>query len=150
MGYSDAIPSTEKTIYARGLKTAAWCLPAAIVVAVWMRFEILENADVSWLLTIAERFLSGRHDFIEVNPPGAVLTYVPAVWLAGILGIPAEATCNALVFVLAAAALGFVAILLGPKFLTQHRMPLLAAGAAAILLICRPILSPNGSTCLSY
>lgn len=136
MGYIDTISPAEKKTHAKASELAAWgLLVAVIVAAIWMRFEILENADVSWLLTVAENLLSGRHDFVEVNPPGAILTYVPAVWLAGILRIPAEAACNILVFALAAAALGFVAVLLEPKFVTQHRMPLLTTGAAAILLI---------------
>ncbi len=136
MGYIDTISPVEKNIHAKAAELAAWCLPAAVIVAaIWMRFEILENADVSWLLTVAENLLSGRHDFVEVNPPGAILTYAPAVWLSGILGIPAEAACNAIVFALAATALGFVAVVLGQKFVTQHRIPLLAASVAAILLI---------------
>lgn len=134
MGYVDTI--SEKKTIAQGLRPAVFCLPAAIVVAaVWIRFDILENADVAWLLTLAERWLNGRHDFIEVNPPGAILTYVPAVWLAKILGIPAEAMCDALVFVLAGVALGLAAIFLGQKFAARHNVPLFIAGAAAILLI---------------
>lgn len=136
IGYLETISVAERNTSTKGSELAAWCLPAAVIVAaVWMRFGVLENADTSWLLTVAENLLSRRHDFIEVNPPGAILTYVPAVWLAGILGIPAEVACNSLVFVLAAVVLGFAAAVLGREFVRQHRLPLLASSAAAILLI---------------
>lgn len=41
--------------------------------------------DVSWLMTVAERFLAGgtyTNDFLEINPPMSIYIHVPAVLLA--------------------------------------------------------------------
>jgi hypothetical protein len=90
MGYSDVAASGRRGIGAFGV-SASWLVPIAVVViAILCRLHSLENADVSWLLTAAERLLDGRRDFIEYNPPGAVLTYVPAVWLARLFGVAPE------------------------------------------------------------
>jgi hypothetical protein len=114
----------------------AWLLPAAVVgVAIVMRTRSLENADVSWLLTLAERLVDGHRDFIEVNPPGAIFAYMPAVWMARLLHIPVEAVCDALVFLLAELCLTLAAAILGRRFAERHDMPLLAAASAAVLLI---------------
>src|SRR5690349_11187977 len=58
-----------------------WAVPAAVLAAaVLLRFFLLANTDVSWLLTVAERVLDGQRlyiDVIETNPPAAVLLYLP-------------------------------------------------------------------------
>jgi hypothetical protein len=129
----------------------AWLLPAAVAgIAIVMRTRSLENADVSWLLTLAERPVDGHRDFIEVNPPGAIFAYMPAVWMARLLHIPVEAACDALVFLLAALCLTSAAAILGRRFAERHDMPLLAAASAAVLLILpAPMPSASASTCAS-
>jgi hypothetical protein len=113
-----------------------WLLPAAAVfAAIVLRLRTFENADVSWLLTLAENLLDGRRDFIEVNPPGAIFAYIPAVWLARIVGITPEATCDLLVFLLAAVSLGLVLLLLDPRYVGLRKMPVVTTGAVAIFLV---------------
>lgn len=54
--------------------------------------------DVSWLIVVAERVLDGQRlyvDLIEVNPPASLLIYLPSVWLARLVGLPAEGVINA-------------------------------------------------------
>ncbi len=51
------------------------------------------STDVSWLITLCEKILSGERpyiDFIETNPPGAIYIYWPGVALAPALGIAPE------------------------------------------------------------
>lgn len=66
------------------------------------------NPDVSWLLTVGERMLSGQHlyiDIYELNPPMSALLYLPFVALAQIVGAPAEPIVVAAVLLLAVLAL---------------------------------------------
>jgi hypothetical protein len=93
------------------------------------------NSDVSWLLMVAERFADGRRDFIEFNPPGAVFTYLPAIWLSRLTGLSPEAACDIVVVAVAAASLALVAFALGRRFTARHNAPLVATVAAVILLV---------------
>jgi hypothetical protein len=128
--------SVRRRFFARAAASAVWLLPAAVVVAaVLMRVRALENADVSWLLTLAEKLLDGRRDYIEVNPPGAIFAYIPAVWLARMLGTSAEAASDAVVFLLAAISLVSVSLILGPRHADLRSRPVVTAGALAILLV---------------
>ncbi len=85
------------------LRFAPWlALAALFVTALALRHWLAANTDVSWLLTVAERVLDGQRlyvDVIETNPPMAVLTYIPGVLVARMLGLPAEMVTDALVFV---------------------------------------------------
>jgi hypothetical protein len=85
------------------LRFAPWlALAALFVTALALRHWLAANTDVSWLLTVAERVLDGQRlyvDVIETNPPMAVLTYIPGVLVARMLGLPAEMATDALVFV---------------------------------------------------
>ena len=85
------------------LRLAPWlALASLFATALIMRHVLAANADVSWLLTVAERVLDGQRlyvDVIETNPPMAVLTYIPGVVIARALGLPAEMVTDGLVFV---------------------------------------------------
>src|SRR5579864_3960068 len=77
--------------------------PAAVVifVAAILRSFIWLNSDVSWLLTLAEQVLAGARayvDFTEPNPPASILVYMPAIELAQLANISAEAALTLLVF----------------------------------------------------
>ena len=66
---------------------------AAIVGAVVAQVNFGAIADVSWMITISEKWLDGAVpyvDFIETNPPAAILLYLPPVALARALGAHAE------------------------------------------------------------
>ena len=87
MSYAGEVASARRGFLSRAATLVIWLLPTAVVVAaILLRVRCVENADVSWLLTLAEKFLDGRRDFIEINPPGAIFAYVPAVWLARVVG----------------------------------------------------------------
>jgi hypothetical protein len=136
MSVAANLGSARRSFFARVAASAVWLLPAAVVVAaILLRVRSIENADVSWLLTLAEKLLDGRRDFIEVNPPGAILAYVPAVWLARMVGISPETTSDVLVFLLAAVSLGLVSRILGPRYADLRNMPVVTAGAIATLLV---------------
>jgi hypothetical protein len=80
---------------------AAWARPAAplalafaaLAVAVVAQARFGAIGDVSWMITISEKWLDGATpyvDFIETNPPAAILLYLPPVALARALGAHAE------------------------------------------------------------
>ena len=69
---------TERSAAAlKAPRLAPWLAFAALfVVAVILRHVLPANADVSWLLTVAERVWDGQRlyvDVIETNPPMAVM-----------------------------------------------------------------------------
>jgi hypothetical protein len=95
---------------------APWlALAGLFVVAVVLRHVLPANTDVSWLLTEAERVLDGQRlyaDVIEINPPMAVLVYVPGIAIARALGIPAEMVTDGLIFAAVFASLAIAARIL--------------------------------------
>lgn len=75
---------------------AVWLpvIAAAAMAALIQGFWIPLDADVSWLITVCERVVSGNRlyvDILEVNPPASVWMYMPAVWLAHAFGARPEA-----------------------------------------------------------
>jgi hypothetical protein len=133
---ADGAALGRRSFVARAAASVTWLLPAVVVVAaIVLRVRSLENADVSWLLTLAEKLLDGRRDFIEVNPPGAIFAYIPAVWLARIAGISPEAASDVLVFLLAGVSLGVASLILGPRYADLRSAPVVTAGAVAVLLV---------------
>jgi hypothetical protein len=65
-------------------------LAGIAVQALWIPLD----ADVSWLITVCERLLSGDRlyvDILEVNPPASVWLYLPLVALAKLVGARPEA-----------------------------------------------------------
>jgi hypothetical protein len=76
----------------RGRLSPLWWLLIAILfaIAVLLRQVVPLNTDVSWLLTIGERVLDGERlyvDIVEINPPMAVLSNLPAIALARAVGL---------------------------------------------------------------
>ncbi len=62
-----------------------------LVIVVRTRNYAAMNHDVAWLVLCAERWLHGAVfgvDLMEINLPGAMLLYVPPVYLAEITGLP--------------------------------------------------------------
>ena len=79
------------------MPAAAACLAAAVAIAI-QSLWIPIDADVSWLITVSERVLSGDslyRDVLEVNPPASVWLYLPLVWLAQLVGLKPEAVVAA-------------------------------------------------------
>ena len=114
----------------------AWLLPVAVAAAaVAWQHRLGANSDVSWLLMVADRLADGRRDFIEFNPPGAVFTYLPAIWLARLTGLSPKAACDLLLVAVAAASFALVGFALGRRFTERYNAPLLATVAAVIVLV---------------
>jgi len=70
------------------------CLAAAAIAALAQSFLIPIDCDVSWLITVNEKMLAGARiytDVVEVNPPASIWLYTPAVWIAELLHLHAEA-----------------------------------------------------------
>ena len=105
------------------LAPVAWTLIAlAAAVAAQARFGAI--ADVSWMITICEKWLDGAVpyvDFIETNPPAAILLYLPPVALARLLGAHPEFMVAAWGFAACAASLAAAATILERAGLAETR-----------------------------
>ena len=105
------------------LAPAAWALIGfAAAVAAQARFGAI--ADVSWMITICEKWLDGAVpyvDFIETNPPAAILLYLPPVALARLLGAHPEFMVAAWGFAACAASLAAAAAILERAGLVEAR-----------------------------
>ena len=116
-------------------------LPIVVVVvaAIALRRVPLANVDVSWFITIAEKWLDGQRlyvDFLDVNPPASMFLYVVPALLARLSGLTAEFTVDALVFLSAGLSLWLAArILLDTKLLAPWQAWTAAALAAIAILI---------------
>jgi hypothetical protein len=95
-----------------------------IALATQLWFGML--GDVSWLITVDEKWLSGQVpyvDFIEINPPASLLLYWPAVFLAHALGLRAELVVSAFGFASVGASLGLSALITRRAGLTVGPLP---------------------------
>lgn len=113
---------------------------AIIVVAVALRKFLLANVDVSWFITIAEKWLDGQPlyvDIVDVNPPASMFLYVVPALLARLSGLPAEFTVDALVLLSAGLSVWLaVRILLDTKLLAPGQAwPVAALAAIALMII---------------
>lgn len=97
----------------RGAFAARWASSPRTAACILL-FAVLQqslghhNADNSWLFTVCEKWLDGARvyrDIIETNPPASFLLYLPAVFTARRLHLPAEFVVSAAVF---AGALGSI------------------------------------------
>lgn len=95
LGSSAAVRQPPKPL---DLRPAIAAVVVAVVAVAIQSLWIPIDADVSWLITVCERVLSGDRlyvDILEVNPPASVWLYVPLVWLAKAAGVKAEAVVAA-------------------------------------------------------
>lgn len=82
------------------MSRGSWASLAFLAVVVTI-MQVLQglNADTSWLLTIAENWRGGGRpyvDILELNPPAAILSLMPALWLADLFGARPETVLIAL------------------------------------------------------
>lgn len=116
------------------LAPIALCALAAIAMqSLWLPID----ADVSWLITVCERVLSGSRlyvDIVEVNPPASVWLYLPLVWLARAISVRPEALLAG-AFVAAGAASTLWTVKLASKLDNAPRPAFLASGAAFVTLV---------------
>ena len=103
-----------RDLAAQSSRTASMPLAVVMVMvllaAIAQRFLVMPNANVAWLLTVAERMLDGQAlyvDTIETNPPFSVWLYLPAAFLARLLHLRAELVVDAMVLALAGGAMAF-------------------------------------------
>ncbi|HET7317332.1 MAG TPA: hypothetical protein VFI88_07905 [Sphingomicrobium sp.] len=95
------------------------------------------DADVSWLLTVSERVLSGDGlyvDILEVNPPASVWLYLPLVWLAHLVDVRPEAVVVA-AFIAASLASVLATVRLACRLDDAPRPVWLTAILSFILLV---------------
>jgi hypothetical protein len=86
--------ATFDTHKAVGVQPWVVVVTAAIMGIAIQALWIPIDADVSWLITVCERVLSGDRlyvDIMEVNPPASVWLYLPLVTAAKATGIRPEA-----------------------------------------------------------
>ena len=124
-------------------------LSSTIAVAVWPALLVLILAvarqasggpagDVSWLITTGEEFLDGKTayvDFIETNPPAAVLMYLPAIVVARLTGSTPEFMVGLFCFVGVCGSLAFSAMILRRAALLQEIGPVALTGAMAVMAL---------------
>ncbi len=117
---------------------ALWLAIGLVAVALQVHYGLL--GDVSWQITIDEKWLDGQTpylDFIEINPPASPLLYWPAVALARLVGVWPEFTVAAFSFLSVAASLGLSAAILRRAELIGRVGPL-ALGVALVALAVLP------------
>ena len=117
-----------------------WLALAAIfAVAILLRQWIPLNTDVSWLLVVGERVLDGQRlyrDIVEINPPMAVLAYLPGIVLARAIGVDPRHVIDAEILLLAALSLFLTSrILRRSPFANDLGWPLLIWSAAVLTIM---------------
>jgi hypothetical protein len=106
---------------------------ATAIQSLWLPID----ADVSWLITVAERVLGGDRlyiDIVEVNPPASVWLYVPLVWAAQLLDLRPEAVVVA-AFILAAFGSVAATVRLASRLGDAPPTAFLAGGLAFVTLV---------------
>ncbi len=110
----------------------------ALGVTLW-HLSVSITTDVSWLLVVADRMLSGEtlyRDVLETNPPASILLYTPAMMVEHALGIRAETAV-----VLATVAAGLASLAAADALLRRGGRAAgpLALVAGAFLLLVFPM-----------
>ena len=119
--------------------------PAAAIFALAVVPQILwrTSSDVSWIITLCEKILSGQKpyvDFIETNPPGAIYLYLPDVIVAHVFGYSPEFSIALDGFLAIAVCLFLSARILRRTGLNESLGPIGLAFAVMVLT-----LLPNGT-----
>jgi hypothetical protein len=121
------------------VRVARWLpLLSVFAAAIVLRFVLVANTDVSWLITLSEKVLDGQRlyvDVIEVNPPASVFLYLPLVALARGLALRPEVVVDAAVFVAIGVGLGLASHILRKVHLEGTDRMRLAVLVAAVLSI---------------
>ena len=94
-----------------------------VCLSVLLRHYIGNITDVSWLIIVCEKMLTGQQlyvDIIETNPPFSIAIYLGPVWLSHHIGLSAEATVELYVYLLWALSMGLTAMVV-------ERSPLLSS-----------------------
>lgn len=131
--------SAERAGAPRRSATLALCAAIGLAaVALQIHYGLL--GDVSWLITVDEKWLDGQTpylDVIEINPPASLLLYWPAVALARLVGVRPELTVAAFGFLSIAASLAVCAAILRRSRLVERIGPI-GIGVALVALALLP------------
>jgi hypothetical protein len=122
------------------LRVRQWApLVLVLLGAIILRHRMATNADVSWLITLAEKALDGERLYVdawETNPPASIFLYVVPVALARTIGLRPELVVDACIFAAAGASMWLAGrILARARLLDDVDRPSLAALVALILTI---------------
>ena len=134
-----ALPQARWRAPAGGLPAALAPIVVIGVAAILLQWRFGLLGDVSWLITVDEKWLDGAtpyRDIIEINPPASLMLYWPAVALARVLGVAPEFTVAAFGFLSIAAGLGLAAAILGRAGLIDR----LGALGASVALVAFAVL----------
>jgi len=134
-------PWTGEALSPSGM-VARWVPRLAIVLCALVAIAIQSlwiplDADVSWLITVCERVLSGARlyvDLIEVNPPASVWLYLPLVWIAHATGVRPE-TGVAAGFVAGGVVSSLCTLKLASRLEDSPRPAFLAFAAGLVTLV---------------
>lgn len=130
------MPSTARLTLPRWLPLAL-----LFVLAVFLRHVLVANTDVSWDLTLADKFLDGQRlyvDVIEVNPPATMFLYVVPALLGRLSGLPAEFFVDVLVFLAIGLSLWLSGRILRKAGLVENADGWLLATVTAAALLLLP------------
>ena len=131
-----AAPAPRHGAAARFL-ASAWLTAALFAIAAVQQAVGHLDADVSWLITLAEQVLDGAapyRDIMEPNPPAAFLSLAPAVLAGRWLAVRPEAMVVVWTLLLAGGALGLCATL-GPREADPVRAGWMRNGATYLLTV---------------
>ena len=110
-------------------------------IAIQVGFGML--ADVSWLITVNERWIHGAvpyRDFIEIDPPASIMLYWPAVRLALALGLRSELVVSTFGF----ACIGLCLALAGAILSRARLLAMVSPIALAFALIATAVMPGEG------
>lgn len=109
-----------------------------LAVSVWHMLTSGTHMDVSWLLTVGERILSGERLYVDIwenNPPASVYLYLPMAWLGTATSVSAE-TWTVLVTYVWVIGFGAFALSMSERLgLTKGRERLLIVPAGLYVLV---------------
>jgi hypothetical protein len=119
----------------------AFCLLAAIVIALAFQSHWGINTDTAWNITLAEKTLDGQRpniDFVEINPPMSYLMYAPAVLAARFIGFTPEFVADVFCFAAMGLSLWISGLILLRSRLVSRSEGFRLAFVAALALILLP------------
>ena len=131
-------PAPARAQAGRGSLPLFATMALIVVAAAALQAHLGTVDDVSWLITASERTLNGQtpyRDFIEVNPPASILLYLPAIYIARLIGASPELIVAAFGFACVAASLALCGAILARARLIDALGPVGASVALAALTL---------------